>query len=58
VGIDAESRAGDTALILACRMNKLKFVELFIQRGAEVNYESRTGRTGMYRGSSSNIRVF
>ena len=44
--IDEESLSGDTALIIACRLGKFKIVELLIQRGADVNLETRNGKTG------------
>jgi ankyrin repeat protein len=45
--IDFENIYGDTALILACRLGKIRMVESLVQHGAEVNKESKKGKTGM-----------
>jgi hypothetical protein len=46
--IDMENIYGDTALTLASRLGKLRFVEIIIQHGADVNKETSNGRTGKF----------
>jgi ankyrin repeat protein len=58
--IDIENGTGDTALTLACRLGKLRFVELLIQNGANVNMETSTGRTPLIeavKAPSSSVEI-
>jgi ankyrin repeat protein len=49
VDIDLESVLGDTALTIACRLGRLEFVEMLLHHGAEINKETKTGRTGILK---------
>ena len=53
--IDAENIYGDTALTLASRLGKLRFVEIIVQHGADVNKETSNGRTGKLMNCQSNL---
>jgi ankyrin repeat protein len=45
--LDIQSESGDTALIVACKLNKLAFVELILHSGADANIETTAGRTAL-----------
>jgi ankyrin repeat protein len=53
--INFESVLGDTALTIACRLGKIKFVELLLQNGASVNKETKTGRTALIEASKAPV---
>lgn len=44
---DLENDAGDTALTLACRFGRLSMIKLLIRNNANINLETRTGRTAL-----------
>lgn len=44
---DLENDAGDTALTLACRFGRLSMMKLLIRNNANINLETRTGRTAL-----------
>jgi len=43
--IDAENFAGDNALTLACARHNRIMIEILLQAGADINHETKTGRT-------------
>lgn len=45
--LEFENIYGDTALTLACRLGKFNFVEILVQSGAYINYETTTGKTAL-----------
>jgi len=45
--MEFENANGETALTIACRIGRIKYVELLCQGGAEVNYETSSGKTAL-----------
>lgn len=42
-----ENKSGETALIIAIRLGKMKIIEILLTNGVNVNYETQSGRTAL-----------
>lgn len=54
--LDIQDRFGDTALTLACRMQRVEIVDLLMHHGADINMETYGGKTPLIEATKVNNR--
>jgi ankyrin repeat protein len=54
--LDIQDRFGDTAMTLACRMQRVEIVDLLMHHGADVNMETYGGKTPLIEATKVNNR--